>query len=397
MLSGRVSPVVSGRVGGVIPDLPSAGEGEGEGGGGAVAPGTEAPVPAPARIAGAAKIIYNGGDVLHANRMHAIFWAPAGSGLTFDPGYVALVQQFLAGVAADSHLTSNEYALTGQYSDSFGAAVYASTYAGSVLDTEPLPPNGCTEPAGTGPGWSVCLPDGSIQSEVERVIAQDNLPQDDDDVYIVFTPDGFGSCLDGSSASCALGGHASGYCGYHSSTDSGLLYIVVPYAAVPGHCQSNNPRPNGSTADPVLSSLSHEQIETITDPYGDAWIDGSGDEIADLCLRDYGRALGGSPAAAYDEVINGHHYWLQEIYSLVQHACEPRPAPDDAWVTLPAARVRAGIAATFTGHGLQPGGAVRTYTWTFGEGPAARGRVVRHVFAPGGRLRGAPADHRQRR
>ncbi len=30
---------------------------------------------------------YNGGPVLHSNRTHPIFWEPAGSGLTFDPGY----------------------------------------------------------------------------------------------------------------------------------------------------------------------------------------------------------------------------------------------------------------------------------------------------------------------
>ena len=56
-------------------------------------------------------------------------------------------------------------------------------------------------------------------------------------------------------------------------TPIGLLYAVIPYNAVPGHCQSDNPRPNSSTADPALSTLSHEHIETVTDPDGDAWTD----------------------------------------------------------------------------------------------------------------------------
>ena len=75
------------------------------------------------------------------------------------------------------------------------------------------------------------------------------------------------------SSSCALGGSATGYCGYHSETANGILYAVIPYNAVPGHCQSSNPRPNASTADPTISTISHEHNETVTDPDGNAWID----------------------------------------------------------------------------------------------------------------------------
>ena len=71
---------------------------------------------------------------------------------------------------------------------------------------------------------------------------------------------------------------------------------MIPYNAVTGHCQSGNPRPNASTADPAISTISHEHNESVTDPLGNAWVDSSGDEIADLCITSYGPALGGTGA-----------------------------------------------------------------------------------------------------
>ncbi len=328
-------------------------------------------------------ITYEGGPVLNANRTHVIFWDPAGSGLRFDPGYTALVQQFLADVAADSHMTSNEYAVTGEYADSAGPAAYASTYGGSVLDTDVLPVNGCTEPVQTGPGWSDCVTDAQLQDELEHVLRADRLPAGGDNIYLIVTPNGLGSCEDAGSSACALGGPETGYCGYHSSTDAGTLYAVIPYNAVPGHCQPSNPRPNASTADPALSTISHEQAETITDPLGNAWISANGDEIGDVCLSDFGPALGGSGASAWDESINGHHYWLQELYGRVQGGCVARPAPDAVWIA-GSGQVRAGAPVTFGGHGRMPGGSVGGFLWSLGDGVLASSRVVSHVFARAG-------------
>ena len=46
-------------------------------------------------VAHIANLPYGGGPVLHSNRTHLIFWQPAGSGMTFDPGYKALIERFL--------------------------------------------------------------------------------------------------------------------------------------------------------------------------------------------------------------------------------------------------------------------------------------------------------------
>jgi len=345
---------------------------------------TPATVPVGIGPIGGAGISYQGGPVLNTNRTHLIFWQPSGSGLMFDPGYIALVEQFLGDVAAASHATSNEYGITGEYYDLNGPAAYASTYDGAVLDTDPLPPNGCTEPALTAaPGWTTCLTDAQLQAELLHVISTHHLPHGHTNIFFLVTPDGFGSCTDSSSASCALGGSDNGYCGYHSATASGIIYAVIPYNAVPGHCQSTNPRPNGATADPALSAISHEQAESITDPLGTGWINSQGEEIADVCIANYGRALGGTGATRWDETINGHHYWLQELFSRFQGACEPRPQPDSASIRGPS-RARTGSVLHFTARASQPGGSIIAYDWSFGDGHRGRGRHVHHAFRRAG-------------
>ncbi len=324
------------------------------------------------------------GPVLHSNRTHLIFWAPSGSGLRFDAGYESLMERFLADVAADSHKTTNVYSLSGQYGDSSGPAAYDSTYGGAVTDTDALPASDCAEPA-SGPAWSVCLTDDDLENEINHVVSADNLPQTRSDIYFLILPDGFATCTDSASSMCALGGSQSGFCGYHSATDgSDILYAVIPYNAVPGHCESGNPRPNGSTADPALSTLSHEHNETVTDPdpYG-SWIDSSGNEIGDLCITNFGPALGGSGQQAYNEAIDGGHFYLQEEWSNASGDCEPRARADQVSIGLPS-RPAAGTVIKLVAHGRAPQGSIVAYQWTFGDGSYGHRRITSPTFkSPG--------------
>jgi PKD domain len=353
--------------------------------------GLEADVPSgpQAHLAGALKasnLPYMGGRVLHSNRTHAIFWDPDGSGLAFDPGYESLIETFLIDVAADSHKTTNTFSLAGQYHDAKGPAAYDSTYGGAVLDFDPLPPNGCAEPSTAPPGWTVCLTDAQLETELEHLVAVDHLPTTNHDIYFIITPNGFGSCTDGGSSSCALGGSANGYCGYHSETATGILYAVIPYNGVPPHCQSENPRPNSNAADPTISTISHEENETVTDPDGTAWIDAQGDEAADLCLTNFGPPLGGSGLTAWNESINGGHFYLQELWSNASGGCEPRAKPDSASFGM--ARV-AGRArqVSFTGRGSAPQARIVSFQWFFGDGRAGVGRHPSHTFKTPGSYR----------
>ena len=350
---------------------------------------TAVQTPFGARIASTARhanLPYGGGPVLHSNRTHVIFWAPADSGLAFEPGYQALIETFLVDVAADSHRTTNVYGLSGQYTDGSGPAAYDSTYDGAVTATDPVPASGCTEPPMTGPGWTVCLTDSQLEDEIEHVTATDHLPTANRDVYFLVTPDGLGSCTDAASSSCALGGSVSGYCGYHSQTPNGITYAVIPYNAVPDHCQSNNPRPNSSTADPAISTISHEHNEMVTDPDGNAWIDARGNEDGDLCLTEFGHSLSPPGATAWNETIHGGHFFLQEEWSNADSACEPRALPDA--ISFASAPVPGrGHAISFAAHGADPEGQVVSFAWFFGDGRAGFGPLVSHTFHIAGRYR----------
>jgi hypothetical protein len=340
--------------------------------------------------AGAA-VTYAGGPVMHSERVHLIFWQP--SGLAFDPGYVQQIEMFIERTAAASHSASNIFSLIGQYRDASGPAAYQASDAGAIVDTDPLPTgpgSTCTEPLpppfGTGPpGWSSCVSDAGIENELQNVITAHRLPAGLRDMYIVLTPNRLGDCFAGGPTDCALGGPASsatpGYCGYHSAFGSPtILYAVVPYNALSGHCQSDNPRPNGSTADPTISTVAHEFAEIATDPLGDGWSDPSGYEIADRCLTSYGPNLGGSTGVtAYDQVIDGGDYYIQELWSNYSHACEASPRPDSVSIHGPLRGVT-GRPLAYRASAHDPQGLVVGYRWTFGDGRSSNRRDPTHTY-----------------
>jgi hypothetical protein len=344
----------------------------------------------------ARNVSFCGGPVMHSQRVHLIYWDPAGSGLSFEAGYEQTIDTFVTRVVAADHSTNNLFGLMGQYGDGGGPAAYDVSFTAPLTDSDAAPTGAedtCTEPPapplGTGPpGWDLCVSDGGIQSELMHLVRADRLPTGLEDVYFVITPDGFGSCFNSGPLDCADGGDAnSGYCGYHTATGNpGIVYAVIPYNALAGHCQSTNPRPNASTADPAISTISHELSESATDPLGDAWSDDSGNEIADLCITDYGRALGGTGSGRWDETIDGGHYWIQELWSNHAHACEPRAKPDRVSFKV-VARVRpssgGGSLVTFSARAADPQGKVVSYSWTFGDGRTRTVRATRvsHRYA----------------
>jgi len=154
--------------------------------------------------------------------------------------------------------------------------------------------------------------------------------------FHVFLPKGIDTCFpnstnSGDSTVCYSPDNPATFffCAYHGSVDFNdighVLLSIEPYQNVPG-CQSAPPNPNGMLADSTNSVLSHETIETITDPDGNAWIaDNSliaaGAEIGDLC-----EPTGNNNAQFLDSYLNlnGHLYELQLEYSDHYHACAPK-------------------------------------------------------------------------
>jgi hypothetical protein len=252
---------------------------------------------------------------MQTNKTYTIYWVPKDqSTYTVGAKYKFLIDRFFADVASDSGKTSNVYASDTQYYDWSGYISYASSFGGSVVDTHPLPPSGCSHPY-----TSVCLTDAQIQDEIGNVIEEQGWTPGPSAVFFMLTPRGVGSCFDSSSSSCAF----TQYCAYHSSFGSGstvTLYANIPYAdTVYGACDAGH-HPNGDDADATINLISHEHNEAITDPLGNAWLDRSGQENGDKCAWNFGTAHGSS-GAEYNQVINEDTYYLQQEWSNRSAGC----------------------------------------------------------------------------
>ncbi|HJU36384.1 MAG TPA: hypothetical protein VJ716_03075 [Gaiellaceae bacterium] len=245
--------------------------------------------------------------------------------LTFDPRYESLINQYFTDVAADSGKTTNVYSVATQYNDGSGPVQYRSTFGGSYVDHDPLPANGCDD-AHNGLHDAYCLTDQQLQIEIQAAMDAKGWQHGLDHVFFLMTPNGVGSCFDVSGNQCST----NTFCAYHSafgiSPADAVIYANEPYMGpLPkGDCTATEQGfPNNDVdAETTINTISHEHNEAITDPLGDAWIadDGPngtpGDENGDLCAYGFGTPLGGTLGInAYNQVINTHHYELQQEWS----------------------------------------------------------------------------------
>ncbi len=257
---------------------------------------------------GAGNLSYHNGPVMGTNTVYAIYWIPAGYSVSAN--YQSIINGFFQNVAADSGKTSNVYWSDTQYSN----IQYSSSFAGSYVDTNPFPANGCSDSY-----TSVCLSDAQLQAELQKVMTANGWTGGATKEYFIFTPKNVGSC---SGSSCAF----SQFCAYHSwigSGSSATMYANMPYAAfVPSACDSGQ-HPNNDDADATLNVTSHEHNETITDPQGSAWYDKRGYENGDKCAWKFGTALGttGGSGTSYNQVIGTGKYYLQQEWSNKSSGC----------------------------------------------------------------------------
>ena len=99
-------------------------------------------------------------------------------------------------------------------------------------------------------------------------------------VYHIFLPKGVDVCFTGTSECYSPDNPSTfAFCAFHASVDFSdighVLFTVEPYQNVDG-CSVAKPSPNGVLVDSTADVLSHELLETITDPDGDAWNERSG-------------------------------------------------------------------------------------------------------------------------
>ena len=281
-----------------------------------------------------------------------IYWEPQGD---FNASsYRNIVNQYLGDVAAGSGSNTNVYSTATEYPGSNGSVTYNIALGTPIRDHDPLPKGqGCSvgkldtsEIYADGSGYTACLDDAQITAEIQNVITALGLPSDYNHEYVMLTPKHVASCFDpGSTANkknvCTL-----------TTTRARATAPTTPCSArtirSPARCTRtcrtrSTSRPSGSRAaptggswddrvaelpgDPVdkdadveVSPLSHEIMESITDPNTyNGWFDAIGNENGDDCAYVYGNGtwtdLGGTPGMFYNQTINGDHYITQEEFS----------------------------------------------------------------------------------
>jgi len=243
--------------------------------------------------------------------------AAAPTTLTFDASYQSVIDQFFTDVAHDSGGDQNVYSVATEYSDGSGAIQYQSTFGGSYVARDPLPAGTCNDSNG-GLHDPYCLTDGQLQSEIQSVLTAKGWHGGPDHIFFLMTPNGVGSCFDGVSNECST----NDYCAYHSAfvdtSNENVIYANEPYEGpYPGCTGAEQGFPSDVDADTTINTISHEHNEAITDPFGNAWVGNDGvSENGDLCAYGFGTPLGGTPGvSAYNQVINNHHYDLQQEFS----------------------------------------------------------------------------------
>lgn len=270
-------------------------------------------------------VLYHDGQVMHTNTVYTIFWAPSGHPMSAT--YEGLINRYFTDVAAASGTASNVYSVATQYYDTPAAIQYASTFGGSYVDTNPFPANGCSQA-------TVCLTDPQLQAEIQRVLTATGWHAGTSTMFFLMTPNAVGSCFDVTGTECTT----NAYCAYHSdfidANGEHVIYADQPYDGTIQGCAGAPGQgfPNDHDADATINAISHEHMEAITDPFGDAWWanDGQGDEIADLCVGDFGTPQGTANGQPYNQVINGHAYSLQLEYSNDNAGCVPSYTPTSA-------------------------------------------------------------------
>jgi hypothetical protein len=288
-----------------------------------------------------------------------IYWVPTGfiptASLPAWTSFKTIINQYLTDVAKASGTSGNDFAVNTEYYQDLGLGAgrqsinYKVIAGAEVDDPNPYPANDPTGASGCQPQaiptvpLAACVADPDIQTEVQSFISTQH-PADDSHLYMVFFPptvetcavDGVPDQFNGDTVPCS----GNAYCGYHNvfgTTSNPVIYANMPYPVFDpsftyAYCGDpyNGPEaPNGNSfADALISVVSHEASESITDYDLASWFDATGNEEADECAYVFGTPLGSSNVAvdanaagtAYNQVINGDEYYTQDEFSNVAYS-----------------------------------------------------------------------------
>lgn len=280
-------------------------------------------------------VTYHGGSVMTGGvTLHTIFWAPAGfafqgSPRSGIPTYEGLIQQFFSDVAANTGAPGtctphdcNVFTVERQYGQGTSVGqitpgTYALSYnpaADTVNDTDPYPSKAsqCASPSGA----AVCITDGEVANEVDRVVQSTGGARGLHNLWFVFLPPGVDECI--IAGSCGT----NSFAGYHAVLNvaghGATIYAVAIDPIIEGQVPQGADPQGYPDAELELDIAAHEVNEATTDPEGNGWMGPNGFEVADKCETgpQTGIPLGFAPdGSPYNQVINGHQYLLQEEWA----------------------------------------------------------------------------------
>jgi len=265
-----------------------------------------------------------GGPTMHTLTIYELFWLPTGShygsSAADDTAYENLLKQFAGDMGGTAY-----YNLVTQYYDTTNSNAHitdTASFGGAYVDTSTAYPHTGTtlDPLG----------DADIQTEVSSAVAAAGWTEDINHIVVVFTAKDMQEC----DASGQTDGHctfpvspdANGeFCAYHNWFTDGsndAQYAFMSYDDMfhgSGQtCDAGGPYPNGSqSADSEVSTVSHEIIESVTDPHPNAAWTASDGEIGDKCNFNYAPRND----AGADVYLNGDPYVVQQQYSNAVHTC----------------------------------------------------------------------------
>lgn len=267
-------------------------------------------------------VTYHLGAVMQSESLtYVIFWEPPtlpnGSQTYVSKNYNSLIQQYFNDVGGSGLYNNNtQYyeATNGQIKHIINKSVLTGTW----IDTSSYPAPDCTDTI-----TPTCMTDNDVQNEVAKAMKANGWSGGLTHLFFVFTSWEEGSCSNSTSQECAF----TSYCGYHdyfSLKNQPVLYANIPYA---GTLRSNcmlpeSQTPNGDPdADSAINLVSHEQMESVTDPTFGGWCAASTcrnvtTEIGDLCAWQFTP----TPPFPLDNgeanvEWNGHYYLVQEEWN----------------------------------------------------------------------------------
>ncbi len=158
------------------------------------------------------------------------------------------------------------------------------------------------------------LQQSDIVAIVKDTIDNNQLPLDSNALYYVLT------AADVSEGKfCGTG--TDGYCGYHSSGNINGADIKYSFIGNPSRCpsscmpsQNRTSSPNGNpSADAMVSVMTHELSETVTDPDLNAWLDSPGRaENGDKCAWNFGTTSAAANGSRFNVTLGGMRFLVQQ-------------------------------------------------------------------------------------